>query len=788
MNQPHEDQHPPWKSIMDTLQKNELAHQASIDQQRENLRYVTTLHEWLQVNVQELQGELVSLSDSVKQLRREALLQKSSAQCTPSVFSCPPAPVGPFVPFSPDASTPAPLLATPPGFVPTGFMSITPPQCSVTPQFPQATVPTYWPFTHNQGEVTSSPVVATPPWNPNPYLGWWPVVPQANPPLQQQPHLALPTSVHLAPPPINYLAHTVYDSYNYLSPDTSIQTPNPTSPVPLVMVDPPTRPTSHSGGGQHIASPFIPTHLSRITEQTEMFARTASTVSSRSATPSVHVLGEEDRGRPRKRATPRSTMQTEYCPSVSSRSSSSTSRSRTPPRRMRRSPTPMPRSKVGRDGSYHSQGYRVHSQAEQPRQYYRPRRSRTPIRVSVNPTIIVCNGGQGCSHSTTPVKSTQSGLGMPSPVPAASVLHSRSRSPSRTPSIVARRLSRSPSAPRSIPDAPATRLPAFLTQNRTCAGPRPLVRQDRSASGDTFIRSPSPKPPIIIQMQSPRPESPPTIRCAHMGTPPLPLPMQRTSSSSSQAASSGDSLVLEVDMARRLSLTTPPSPRASPVASTPWWLSSAAGSDTLPSSRKSLAQSENDHTLDSCRHPVPSNATHDMQGLTPSSIVSSVLPHRVSPWAWNPCKVIPSYPSQASPMASPYTSHVPPTSVAPPPELVIPPNPFASHSLLSPPLIPQGHEMWAPPPPRSSSTTPNVIQVSLNQYPSVSLSGVEAPSDHRRYPIPPKASTFGGPPPFLPPPWMRPVNMSTVSGEGGSTYMPFENNGPGTANRNSWWL
>lgn len=101
-------QSPPWKDMMESLKHNELAHQASIGQQREILRYVTTLHEWLQSNVQELQFELINLSDSVKQLRREALLQRSSAQYTP-----PPPPPPPLMP-SPMVPTPGSMYSATP--------------------------------------------------------------------------------------------------------------------------------------------------------------------------------------------------------------------------------------------------------------------------------------------------------------------------------------------------------------------------------------------------------------------------------------------------------------------------------------------------------------------------------------------------------------------------------------------------------------------------------------------------------------------------------------------------
>jgi hypothetical protein len=684
---------------MDSLKYNELAHQASIDQQREVLRYVTNLHEWLQSNVQELQFELINLSDSVKQLRREALLQKSSVQCTPQrspAFppSMAPAPGGIYIPTPEPLSSRLPQM--PPGFVPTGFMPSPNGPTAIPPGFMQTAIPACVSYA---SPYTMPGVVPSPMTMCYDVPQGWPFAlpPQvnpSNPPVLQPPPLPLPMTV---PPP----------SSIYESPYIPCM-PSPTPPV--VLVEPPTRPPSHTTDSSvpYGGPAFLPTHLSRITEEMtiELPAPTPSVASSRySPSSTTYEHEEDDRGRSRTR-TPAA-----YEPPISPRSSIRS----TPSVRMPRTRTPVPRrwstSSEDRDRRTHSDTQRSTHRSER-------RRSRTPIRVSVNPTIIVCNAGAaGCthaaasttlSHTGTPTRS-QVDISLPALVGdfRRPVEQARSVPGERSPRVAVRN-----TEPSSLP--PVTRVDCFSTSPTT----------NQSARYSLYSPSVTPSPRLARMDPMERSVSPPQIRITPMSpSPPLPI---RTISPPATTFGSANGSLYDYDPYWHQSLLTPPPMRSTPLVHA----SQFADAFAAPSQASSMPFGGRSHDVrpSFAASPVTTNAAYvppsPRPGLSHESLLSRLLGRS-------------SYPS--SPSSSPYAAPVRPapsttahmTGAPPGPASLAPAVPqsvIVSPLLLSPTSECSTVDVWVrggrerrhpDPPSRSLSTTPpNVVRVSPNQYPA----------------------------------------------------------------------
>ncbi|EFI27493.1 hypothetical protein CC1G_15528 [Coprinopsis cinerea okayama7 len=135
---------PLFDSLMEILRENRLAQLATVDQQRELMRYMRGLNEWLERDVYDRQNELRGVMARVEALRDElrnmqtAGTETSSTTESPMIVNIPGQPPGPGMP--------QPQI--PIGFQPTGY-----------PQFPQPVIPPHTAPT----PTIHAPVIPQPP-------------------------------------------------------------------------------------------------------------------------------------------------------------------------------------------------------------------------------------------------------------------------------------------------------------------------------------------------------------------------------------------------------------------------------------------------------------------------------------------------------------------------------------------------------------------------------------------------------------------------------------------------
>ncbi|KAJ6463887.1 hypothetical protein C8R45DRAFT_502593 [Mycena sanguinolenta] len=159
---------PVFHSLMEILRENRLAQLATVDQQRELMRYMRGLNEWLERDVRDRQAELRGVVARVDQLREEMRAAPAPVPPGPpdgdssgSSEGSPPASDGPVIP-------PPPFI---PGFVPGRYPPVIPPGPVVPPAFPPVippVVPDVDPYERvvpSQGTVPFIPPNLPPPMN-----------------------------------------------------------------------------------------------------------------------------------------------------------------------------------------------------------------------------------------------------------------------------------------------------------------------------------------------------------------------------------------------------------------------------------------------------------------------------------------------------------------------------------------------------------------------------------------------------------------------------------------------
>ncbi|KAF8468760.1 hypothetical protein JB92DRAFT_1980036 [Gautieria morchelliformis] len=125
-----------YEEILNLLRKNRQAHHASIDQQREIIRYMAGLNEWLERDVHDRHAELRGVGDRIDQLRNELAQRLGIRPAVPGEGPIIPPPAQWFGPppvqvreGSSDEGTPfmPPLPGHeqfPPGFIPYGVPGV----------------------------------------------------------------------------------------------------------------------------------------------------------------------------------------------------------------------------------------------------------------------------------------------------------------------------------------------------------------------------------------------------------------------------------------------------------------------------------------------------------------------------------------------------------------------------------------------------------------------------------------------------------------------------------------